>query len=186
MTSIEISTRNNRILDIGCGNTKVLGAVGVDFKAYNGVDILHNLNEFPYPFGVEEFDVVYIRNTLFLLEHPLRVMEEVYRILKYSGRVVVVQPYFRSVWNHVDPLTKTYGTAHSFAFYDPEDPICTRYQYTDARFLTEKIIFDEHLVKPNPVRQLLCWLANRHPKGYEVYLSHLFPLDAITYHLIKV
>lgn len=129
---------------------------------------------------------MYIRDTLFLLENPVQVMEEIFRICKVNGKVVVVQPYFRSVWNHVDPWIKNFGTAHSFAFYDPDDPICKRYEYTKARFSITKIIFDDHLAKPRLFRRLIILLANRFPRKYEIYLSHFFPLDTITYHLIKL
>jgi len=113
-------------------------------------------------------------------------MEEIFRICKKNGRVVVVQPYFRSVWNYVDPWVKSFGTAHSFAFFDPNDSICKRYEYTKARFLTTMISFDDHLVKPRLIRRLIIYFANRFPRRYELYLSHLLPLDVITYNLIKL
>lgn len=175
-----------KILDIGCGKKKVLGAVGIDFNKSLAADVVHDLNSFPYPFEADEFDEVQIRNTLFLLDNPVKVIEEIYRICKRNGRVVVVQPYFRSVWNHVDPWIKNFGTAHSFAFYDPEDPICTRYEYSSARFATEQIVFDEYLVRPGIIRRCIIWLANRYPRKYEIYFSHFFPLDMITFYLKKL
>jgi len=36
-------------LDIGCGANKQKGFVGMDFRALEGVDIVHNLEQFPYP-----------------------------------------------------------------------------------------------------------------------------------------
>ncbi len=174
-----------KILDIGCGKNKVTGAIGVDFNP-RFADVVHNLNCFPYPFQPDEFDEVYIKDTLFLLENPVQVMEEISRICKVNGKVVVVQPYFRSVWNYVDPWIKNFGTAHSFAFYDPDDPICKRYDYTKARFSTTKIIFDDHPAKPRLFRRLIILLANRFPRKYEIYVSHVFPLDTITYHLKKL
>jgi len=176
-----------KILDIGCGKSKVPGSIGVDFNENLGADVVHNLNVFPYPFQPDEFDEIHIRSTLCLLDNPVHVMEEIYRICKKEGRVVVVQPYFRSVWNHVDPWIKNFGTAHSFAFYDPDDVICKHYKYTEARFSTTNIVFDDHLEKkPRPIRRLIIWLANRYPRKYELYLSHLFPLDMITFELKKI
>ena len=175
-----------KILDIGCGKNKVYGSIGMDFNASIGADVVHDLNKFPYPFQANEFDEVYINSTLFLLDNPVHVMEEVFRICKVGARVVVVQPYFRSVWNYADPWIKNFGTVHSFAFYDPDDAICQRYEYTKARFSTKKIVFDAHLEKPRLIRRLIIWLANRYPRQYELYLSHLFPLDMITFYLQKL
>ena len=181
-----MSHKKIKILDIGCGTKKVPGAVGVDINTNYSADIIHDLNLFPYPFMDEEFDKIHILDTLFMLENSVKVMEEIYRICKPKGLVIVTQPYFRSVWGHVDPLVKSFGTVHSFAFYDPNDPICNRYHYSFARFTTEKIIFDNHLLSPGIIRRLLIMLANRFPRKYELYLSHLFPLDQITFHLMKL
>lgn len=162
------------------------GSIGVDINLSVGADVVHNLNQFPYPFEQDEFDEVHIRETLCLLDNPIHVMEEVYRICKNQGKVVVAQPYFRSVWNYVDPVIKNFGTAHSFAFYDPDDVIRKRYKHSEAKFKTQKIIFEENNLKPKPIRRLIIWLANRFPRKYELYLSHFFPLDLITFYLKKI
>ena len=167
-----------KVLDIGCGKQKVPGAIGIDFNVKLDADIAHNLNEFPYPFSDSEFDEIHIRDTLFLLDNPVKVMEEVYRLCKMDGEVVVLSPYFRSVWAHVDPGFRNFCTAHSFAFYDPVDPLCIRYEYSTARFKTLNIIFNEGLSNRLPTRIIVA-IANRFPRKYELYLSHLFPLDTI-------
>ena len=56
-----------KILDLGCGNNKIQGSIGMDFIKFNSVDIIHDLNVFPYPFKPLEFDEIYIKDTLFLL-----------------------------------------------------------------------------------------------------------------------
>jgi ubiquinone/menaquinone biosynthesis C-methylase UbiE len=174
-----------KVLDVGCGNKKIPGAIGIDFQEGLQADVVHDLNCFPYPFDDSEFDEVNIISTLFLLNDPVKTMEEVYRLCKTGGSVVVLQPYFRSPWNYVDPWVKNFGTVHSFAFYDPDDPICTRYKYSHARFKLERLIFNEKLEK-SYYKRLLCQLAERYPRHYELYISHLFPLDTITYHLRRV
>jgi SAM-dependent methyltransferase len=175
-----------KVLDIGCGKSKIQGAIGVDFNANLGVDVVHDLNKFPYPFDEREFDQIHIRDTLFLLDNPLKVMEEVYRICKPGGGVVVVQPYFRSVWNFVDPWVKNFATVHSFAFYDPDELFCSRYEYSTARFKTTQIVFNEGLRNRCWLTSIVVALADKYPRQYEIYLSHLYPLDRITYYLKRV
>lgn len=174
-----------KILDIGCGKKKVPGAIGIDFNGNLEADVVHDLNVFPYPFNDEEFNEVHILGTLFLLNDSVKVMEEIYRVCKTGGEVVVVQPYFRSVWNYVDPWIKNFGTVHSFAFYDPDDPICKRYEYSSARFKTTKITFNEGLHK-RWLTKLVMAFANKYPKKYELYFSHFYPLDLITYKLKRI
>lgn len=69
-----------RILDLGCGNKKRPGAVGVDFNDRTAADIVHDLNKLPYPLDDSSFDEIYLDNTLEHLVDVLRVMEEVDRV----------------------------------------------------------------------------------------------------------
>ena len=173
------------ILDLGCGNKKRPGTVGVDFNDRTAADVIHDLNVFPYPFEDASVDHVYLDNALEHLDDVLRVMEEVYRIVKPGGTVKVIVPYFRSLWAFIDPTHRHFFTVSSFAFYDPDHVICQRYDYTLARFKTEKIAFNETL--PGSLfKRILKAIANRWPDRYENYLSHLLPLDDITYYLRRI
>jgi len=172
-------------LDLGCGNKKRPGTVGVDFNDRTAADVIHDLNVFPYPFEDASVDHVYLDNTLEHLDDVLRVMEEVYRIVKPGGTVKVIVPYFRSLWAFIDPTHRHFFTVSSFAFYDPDHIICQRYDYTLARFKTEKIVFNETL-QSSPFKSMMMAIANRWPWRYEYHLSHLYPLDDITYYLRRL
>ena len=113
-------------------------------------------------------------------------MEEIYRICKKGGEVVVEQPYFRSVWGHIDPRVKSFGTVLSFDFYDPDNPICSRYRYSTARYHTKNVYLDHDLDDTGLIKKFIRSLENRWPKKYESYFSHIFILDKITYLLIKL
>ena len=65
-----------KMLDLGCGNAKRPGAVGVDFNDRTAADIVHNLNSFPYPFEDASFDEIYLDNVLEHLDDVMGVMEE--------------------------------------------------------------------------------------------------------------
>jgi predicted SAM-dependent methyltransferase len=99
-------------IDFGCGqskakvedinngmNVKVTKVIGVDFVQEEGVDVVHNLTSFPYPFEDESVDVIY--NSHFL-EHldgfeRAKFMDEAYRILKPNGKMRCIHPYAKSV-----------------------------------------------------------------------------------------
>lgn len=174
-----------RVLDLGCGNKKRPGALGIDFNDRTQADVIHNLNDFPYPLEDQSFDEVYIDNTLEHLTHPLSVMEEVYRITRPGGVVKVIVPYFRSAYAFIDPTHQHFFTTMSFAYYDPDDPINKRYDYTLARFKLEKIVFNEG----HPARWLrrqIAKIGTKWPDRYERYLSHLYPLDEISFYLRRL
>jgi SAM-dependent methyltransferase len=174
-----------KILDLGCGNKKRPGAVGVDFNSRTQADIVHNLNSFPYPLDGESFDEVYLDNCLEHLDDVMRVMEEVHRVCKPGGLVKVIVPYFRSTWAFVDPTHRHFFTVHAFAYFDPDDEICKRYDYTLARFKIERVVFNETL-KNRWSKRMMLKLANRWPSRYEYYFSHFYPLDDISYYLRRI
>jgi len=39
-----------KILDLGCGNRKKEGTIGIDINPNTNADIIHDPNTFPYPF----------------------------------------------------------------------------------------------------------------------------------------
>jgi len=51
-------------LDVGCGQRKLPGAIGLDRVALPGVDVVHDLNVLPYPFPDNEFNEIYARHVI--------------------------------------------------------------------------------------------------------------------------
>ncbi len=176
---------HNVVVDLGCGNKKRPNTIGVDFNERTKADIIHNLNIFPYPFEGGSIDKIYIDNTLEHLDEPLKVMEELYRIVKADGIVKVIVPYFRSAAAFIDPTHKHFFTVESFSYYDPEHIICQQYDYTLAKFKVEKVIFHEN-IQTGFIKKITALLANKWPLKYESYLSQIIPLDEITFYLRRV
>lgn len=174
-----------KILDLGCGKNKTPGSIGVDFNKNSHADIIHNLDQFPYPFKNDEFDFIVMDNALEHLQQPIKVMEEIYRLLKKGGTVKVIVPYFRSVWAFIDPTHKNFFTVDSFMYFDPDNFYFNNLQYTNATFKVNKIRFNEGL-KNNVLKKFLSIFANKYKRFYEYNLSHIFPLDSITYYLTKI
>lgn len=173
-----------KILDLGCGKKKYPGAIGVDWSERHNADVIHDLNKFPYPFDDVMFDEIYIDNTLEHLDDVVRVMEEVHRICKPNGIVKVIVPYFRSVWACIDPTHKHFFTVNSMAYFIEGHSICINYDYSPARFLLEKLVFNENL-KNRWTKKIILKIANRWPVRYEYYFSHIYPLDDISFYLRK-
>jgi len=109
-----------KILDLGCGDNKVEGAVGLDNIALSEVDIVHNLLTFPYPLDDNSFDIIYLRNVIehFNIDKINKIMNECYRILKKDGQLFINVPHVFSIASFTDPTHKQYFTFGSGYFWD--------------------------------------------------------------------
>lgn len=93
-------------LDLGCGQNKAAGFTGVDFVAAPGVDIVHDLMVFPWPFEDNSVDEVFSSHTIEHFSGPQRVkfMEELYRVMKVGAGAKFVFPYWNSSRAIQDPF----------------------------------------------------------------------------------
>jgi SAM-dependent methyltransferase len=109
-----------KILDLGCGEKKVEGAVGLDNVALSDVDIAHDLLDFPYPIENESYDIIYLRNVIehFYLNDIEKILNECFRILVLGGMLYVTVPHAFSVSAFTDPTHKQFFTFGSGYFWD--------------------------------------------------------------------
>lgn len=82
------------VLNLGCGLSKIIGAVNVDAFAVCEPDVVHDLNVFPYPWADGVADEV---KALHVLEHLDRdkwfdAFREMVRVTKEGGRIVIAVP----------------------------------------------------------------------------------------------
>jgi len=108
-----------KILDLGCGDNKVEGAVGLDNITLSEVDIVHDLLHFPYPIKANSFDTIYLRHVIehFNIDKINKIMNECYRILKKDGQLYINVPHVFSIAAFTDPTHKQYFTFGSGYFW---------------------------------------------------------------------
>jgi SAM-dependent methyltransferase len=92
-----------RVLDIGCGSKKLPGAVGVDLFEMPGVDVVHDLNRRPWPFGDSTFDCVVFRHALNNLRHVEGALAEAHRLCVHGGTIEILAPHGLSDNYFTDP-----------------------------------------------------------------------------------
>jgi SAM-dependent methyltransferase len=115
----EIDGTGIKKLDIGCGRNKRPGAIGVDRVNLPGVDIVHDLNKFPYPFQDDCFDEIYATHIIEHLDSIMSVMEEIYRISKSGASVTIVTPHHTDSMSWQDPTHKWHLNSYSFSYFEP-------------------------------------------------------------------
>jgi SAM-dependent methyltransferase len=109
-----------KILDLGCGENKVANSIGLDNVQLPGVDVEHDLLDFPYPFENESIDKIYLRHVIehFAIENINFIMNECNRILKNDGLLVITVPHVFSISAFIDPTHRSFFTFGSGYFWD--------------------------------------------------------------------
>jgi SAM-dependent methyltransferase len=107
-------------LDLGCGENKVPNSIGLDNVQLPGVDVEHDLLDFPYPFDNESIDKIYLRHVIehFAIENINFIMNECNRILKNDGLLVITVPHVFSISAFIDPTHRSFFTFGSGYFWD--------------------------------------------------------------------
>lgn len=117
-------------LDLGCGENKQEGFTGMDVRNLPEVDIVHDLEVFPWPVHDEDCMMVVASH---ILEHikpwlAIDVINEIWRVLKVDGTLAAVMPYPGTrVW-HQDPTHCCTWNEASFQYFDPRYPLYNVYK----------------------------------------------------------
>ena len=131
-TAIDRIPPNVRVLEIGAGTVKrVPHAVTLDVNPLAKPDVLHDLDVTPYPFEANAFDVVIAEHVLEHVEHVVRVVEELHRIVAPGGVLMVEVPHFSSANFHTDPTHRHAFSTRSFDYF-VEGKTLARYRYSNA------------------------------------------------------
>lgn len=124
------------IVNLGCGKVKIPGALGVDRVMVDGyTDKVHDLNVVPYPFEDNSVDEVHFYHVLEHLDHPVRKMEEIWRILKPGGILHMRVPHFSGMGAFTDI---THVRPFGYESFDCFNEDHYQHFYTTARFTVLK------------------------------------------------
>jgi len=115
----------------------------MDRLPLDGVDVVHDLQDFPWPFADNEFDLVLASHVLEHIPNLLRTLEEVQRILRPHGLFLVRVPYYRSEGAFRDPTHVRFFTERTFDYFAPDGAtaLSTHNYYSSARFIVQKLEF---------------------------------------------
>lgn len=87
-------------LNLGCGQFKKEGFLNLDVSPLSQADIVHNLEDFPYPFPENEFGCIEADHVLEHLSEPFRAMAELHRIARPGGIIHIRVPHFSRGLTH--------------------------------------------------------------------------------------
>lgn len=178
-------------LDVGCGPSKQMGAIGIDMFALPNVDVVHNLDVYPWPFSDDSFDRIICRHSLSHLGDFVRAMEELHRICKPGGIVEIQAPHYASDNFNTDPTHRIALGIRSMNYFCDNVPFKYRY-YSKSRFelVRSNISFRDNRtdfrksVPFNPFRWVGIEQAiNAFPRFYERFFVYWLPPSELYFKL---
>jgi len=119
-------------LDIGCGENCQPGFIGLDKRPLPGVKVIHDLEVFPYPFPNDCCIAVVGSH---IIEHinpanfgMIRLMDELWRVMKPGGKLAFSYPYAGSSYYWQDPTHINGCNQATWQYFDPEKPLYAVYK----------------------------------------------------------
>ena len=117
--NVPASSVDKKILDVGCGQNKFAGAIGIDGNPRSHADVIHNLGDFPYPFPDDEFDEIICRHVIEHVPDVLGFVNELHRITKPGGVLKIVTPHYSNPDWATDPTHRNHFNSYSFTCFMP-------------------------------------------------------------------
>jgi hypothetical protein len=123
-------------LDVGCGQKKRPGFVGLDWVPCEGVDIVHNLTQFPWPVEADSADEIVLDNVIEHLPDTVGTFNELHRIAGRGCKVEMIYPYWRSFGCYSDPTHVRFFNEYMIEYF--MRPGSTRRNENRYAFYTDK------------------------------------------------
>lgn len=142
----DLATAAGIMLDIGCGLNKQPGFAGMDIRPLPGVDIVHDFESIPWPLPDE---CVLKAIASHVVEHInphkfgfVNWMNELWRVMRPDGQIVIVTPYATSPGFYQDPTHCNPCNEATWAYFDPEHPSGLYQIYKPKPWRLEYIAWD--------------------------------------------
>lgn len=107
-------------LDIACGQNKTPGFFGVDIANLPDVDLVWDLEKFPWPFPDNSVDEAVCNHYIEHTKDLIAFMNEVYRILRPGAQILIRAPYYNSMRAWQDPTHIRAISEATFLYYNKE------------------------------------------------------------------
>lgn len=169
-------------LNLGSEGDPKKGWTNLNIRSGKNVDVVHDLNKFPYPFNDNHADVIYLSHVLEHLDEPIKVLNELHRILSKGGLLLINVPHYAGNANWVDITHKrafAYGTLMTLC----DEEHCGIYGL--KRFKKVKARFGFWRCWYYPWNFVVEPLANLKPIYFEHVFANIFPPFEINYIIEK-
>lgn len=165
-------------LNLWCGTDILPGYVNIDHVSLPGVDIVHDLENFPYPFEDNQFAEVKCFMVMEHIHNLTGMLGELIRICKPWAKIYINVPYFSSTNLRWDPThvrwfnLNTFGWFHFNSLKNKSSLVVEK---SKIHFFSNKWGF----MKSAPHSIIIDWMINIFPRIYERFFAYILPSSEI-------
>ena len=155
-------------LNLGCGKDIKKDWINLDSVKLKGVNLIHDINKFPYPFKNNEFDEILCSHILEHVDDIIKTLRELHRITKNKGKIRIRSPHFSSGVGYWDLTHRRLFSYFSFDYFQDN---C---HWVDIKFkiLKRKINFTR--LNFTFMNKIMNPLINLSPLLYERFLCWIY------------
>jgi SAM-dependent methyltransferase len=186
--SQRLSSNEPVAVELGCGNTKMEGRIGIDRLDTPSVDIVADI-ELGLPFLPDNsVDAIHSHSFFEHVDRFQNLVREVVRVLKPNGKCHLFVPHFSNPYYYSDFTHKRFFGLYTFHYFAKEEEQLKRTVpsfYSDIRIknLNQKLVFaspfrGRHLFKK--AFGLLVNSSSHSQEFYEENLCYIVPCYGIT------
>jgi SAM-dependent methyltransferase len=168
---MKIQDKKTKKLNLGCGldvkkSTEKVNWINQDILSGPGIQVVHDLDKFPYPFKDNEFSEIYTSHVLEHVSDLIKTMSELKRICKHKAKIIIRVPHFSCGVSYRDPTHKRLFSYFTFDYFTPDcfyglpqfKIIHRKLNFTRLAFTSLNKLFNP-LININPAiyERFLCW-----------------------------
>ena len=160
-------------LNVGCGADIRPGYVNLDYLPQPGVDLVHDLNRFPWPLEAESVEDIYASHVLEHVEDLIATMREIHRICAPGARLEVRVPHFSCGVTYRDPTHRRAFSYFTFDYFTREESYYRRQEQGLFRIESRQLNYTRFAAPF--LNRLLNPIINLSPALYERFFCWMFP-----------
>jgi len=148
------------------------GYINLDVISMPGVDVVHDLNKYPWPFRTSQFNEINCSHILEHLNDFNQMIKELYRISKNKAIIRIYAPYFSGPIFWGEAGHKIHFSYRTFNYWSNQTPM----------FKTRKIKITFSM-NSRILNRIFSPIINSMPRFYERFLCWILPSEIIEYEL---
>jgi hypothetical protein len=139
-------------------------------------DIVHDIDNFSWPFGENQFKEIRANNIIEHCSDVVSTMAKIHRICQNGAVVRITTPHLSSANCSTDPTHRYHFSYFSFHYFTGAHD----FDDTEKRFRRRQA---QILFHPTLVNKVIWRVANRNPQSYEQRWAWLFPAWFLNFEL---